>query len=1043
MADRKHAADGEKKGLFSRWRKKEPEFDETQDIYYGLKLGSNSEHFKEVYDETGEDPRTSYGSYNALFNNDSAANESNEDDEMTRRFARLQQERRARMNEAAKKSGTDLEDVASEFGVAAPMPVTVYSGDPYAAQYGLDTAEEGDQANSFQSAMMKETIERTQEMNTRILVDRVNEMNARLQQPTPAPAEEPEEDLQDLYHIDESIFEPVPENPAEEAPEETPVKEEVRASFFSRLFHPSHAEKEQETLEEPVELGELAEPDAPAEEEVPAPMDPVPAPEEEETATDPLESLPETQPAEEAEPMEDTVPPAPPVHMPDTTVIYPSHGEQPWIQTSADGTVKTADVNAWYAARHAADGDVIATPEDAAAYRRKMYPEDAPEEEPRRTTVTAGETEAQFVPTAVLEHAAPSHTEYAPNNMPMHMFKADMLQSAVFSEARQYEKPTAAETGHGAGSVQKKLGAAATEEVPEEEPENEFNRPEDARTLSRQLLGQMREYSVRTIVSFLLAVFSLLMTLVCEATPVLATDVLPTKGYLLGCALVLVLLGGLNYKTLVNGLGRVHKMQFNADSAISFAMAGGLLQALSALFFAESVKQGQLHMYTAVIALGIALNTLGKLVMSRRIYSNFRVVSTDETKYAMKLFDDSGMNARMCHGVVSGQGIPAYTRRAAFLADFMDISYAPDRCEDISATLAPIGLVSSLALAIVSFFLKAGVGGALCVFAASLCAVTPFTNMLALHLPVSRLGKYARQNGGVALGSETIEEFGDANAVMLDASDLFPRGSVELHSLRTFSYKRVDKAIVTAAAVINQVGGPLVSVFDQVLEQMKAQLPEVRMTSFENNTGVTAQANGIPVYIGTRGLLAAHNIYVPGEDFEGELLKQKRYPVYVAIGTNLAAMLVVSYKADKQRREDLRRLIGHGCVLMVSTTDGNLTSGMIASTYGLDPKSVRVIPADIGEEFRRRTGAVQPRVSATAATKGRLSSFSRILCRCIEYKGLLPVLVALQAAAVCIGFVLLALLVCFAGPGMNCFVLLLYEILWAVIILLYPRLTHR
>ena len=45
---------------------------------------------------------------------------------------------------------------------------------------------------------------------------------------------------------------------------------------------------------------------------------------------------------------------------------------------------------------------------------------------------------------------------------------------------------------------------------------------------------------MRTIVSFLLAVFSLLMTLVCEATPVLATDVLPTKGYLLGCALVLV-----------------------------------------------------------------------------------------------------------------------------------------------------------------------------------------------------------------------------------------------------------------------------------------------------------------------------------------------------------------------------------------------------------------------------------------------------------------------------------------------------------------------
>ncbi|MBR4888164.1 MAG: hypothetical protein IKU17_03370, partial [Clostridia bacterium] len=572
----------------------------------------------------------------------------------------------------------------------------------------------------------------------------------------------------------------------------------------------------------------------------------------------------------------------------------------------------------------------------------------------------------------------------------------------------------------------------------------EYNRPEDATAISAELLTQMREYTLRTVVSAVVAGLSLFATLLCETIPLLSIGFIPAAGYILVCLALLLVTVGFNYKTILNGLGGLHKMQCNADTAVSFAAIAGLLQALFALLFTEKLQSGSLHMYTAVICAGIALNSLGKFFMSRRIYANFRQITAGDTKYAMKVFDDSGMTTRMCHGAVEGQGVPAYARRTEFLADFMDISYAPDRSEDASAVLAPIAVVASLLLAVVSFFLKAGPAGALCVFTAALCITVPFTNMLAIHLPVSRLSRFARMNGGVVLSSETIEEFGDTNAVMLDASDLFPRGSVDLHGLRTFSYKRVDKAIVTAAAVISQVGGPLVSAFAQVLDQMKAQLPEVKLTAFENNTGVTAQVNGVPVYIGTRGLLAAHNISVPSEDFEGQLQKEKQYPVYVAIGTTLAAMLIVSYHGEKSRREELRRLIKHGCVLMVSTTDGNITAPMIAATYGLDPRFIRVIPADVGEEFRHRTEEIQPRISATAATKGRLASFARILCGCIEYKSLLPVLVALQTAAVCIGFVLLALLVCFAGPGgLSPLLLFLYEALWAAIILMFPLLKQK
>lgn len=225
---------------------------------------------------------------------------------------------------------------------------------------------------------------------------------------------------------------------------------------------------------------------------------------------------------------------------------------------------------------------------------------------------------------------------------------------------------------------------------------------------------------------------------------------------------------------------------------------------------------------------------------------------------------------------------------------------------------------------------------------------------------------------------------------------------------------------------------------------MKAELPEVKITSFENNTGITAQATGLPVYIGTRALLKAHNIAVPAEDFEGELMKKKQYPVFVAIGSTLAAMLIISYKPDKQRREELRRLVSHGCALLVSTTDGNISAPMIASLYGLDPASVQIVAPDIGEEFRRRTNNVQPKVSASMATKGRFSSFSRILCRCIEYSSLLPTLVTLQTASVFIGFALVVFLTCFTGIGsVSPILMFVYELLWTAIILMLPKTKNR
>ncbi|MFR1215090.1 MAG: hypothetical protein ACLSCV_10660 [Acutalibacteraceae bacterium] len=48
---------------------------------------------------------------------------------------------------------------------------------------------------------------------------------------------------------------------------------------------------------------------------------------------------------------------------------------------------------------------------------------------------------------------------------------------------------------------------------------------------------------------------------------------------------------------------------------------------------------------------------------------------------------------------------------------------------------------------------------------------------------------------------------------MIEADDLFPKGTVELKGIKTFGEQRIDKRLLDAASLMAQVGGPLSEVF--------------------------------------------------------------------------------------------------------------------------------------------------------------------------------------------------------------------------------------
>lgn len=276
---------------------------------------------------------------------------------------------------------------------------------------------------------------------------------------------------------------------------------------------------------------------------------------------------------------------------------------------------------------------------------------------------------------------------------------------------------------------------------------------------------------------------------------------------------------------------------------------------------------------------------------------------------------------------------------------------------------------------------------------------------------------------------------------MLDAQDLFPKGTIVLNGIKTFGAQRIDEAILKATALMCAAGGPLVSVFDQIIKTRREILPRTDKPVYENGRGVTGWVGGQKVLIGNRDLLAAHHIDPPSHEFEDKYTAGGKKIAYLAVGGQLVAMFLLTYRRDIHRVRELQRMEENGISLIVRTCDPNITAPFLAHCFGLDPRSIQVLSANLGEEFVRVTSEPCERTPALLATRGRPVSLLRMLSACVRTRSNLSLATAMQTVAVVLGFVLVAFLGCYSGlQQLSTLSLVLYEVFWCFVILFFPRL---
>lgn len=897
-----------KKGLFGR-KKKVPDFDEGEDMYYGIQLKPIDEYRKGFDPATGEFT-LGEDSFKALFDDSKKAI----DDEVEQNFQRLQKERRRRVAEAVQTAGVDEDQIADEFGVVAPMPVTAFAADPYARQHGIEVEgadlSQGDMPD-IQKAMLETSSDQTMEIKLNILNDtvelqRVKEM--------PAVSEE------SVNKILESV--------------ESGVLETGGELVYEELSSPT-----------PVELAE-----GPA-----------------------------------AQEGQEDMPPAGEAH----------GGEQP-----------------------------------------------AQEQKPDKETVITGRPLGEIPQVA-------SIYEYRPRSIPTHVINADVLQSALLSESEGLRRAIEEEelrTAPRRRVRNKKLEEKAEEQAPvidTGESIDDYTGPEDAKSISHELRGDMRELTMRMMITGVCTMLLALVNLIFGGRFSSGGDTGSMP--IVYVVLTVVFLGvsiGVCYRTVINGLKALFAFNANSDSAAAVAAVAVAIQTLAAIFFRAELTDGRLHLYAVVLSAILFVNAAGKLAMIRRIHSNFRFVTSKEQKYVVRTYDDYNTSLKMTKNAVAERPLIAYQCKTGFLKRFLELSYNPDPSESASQLLAPIGLISSLVVCIVCLLITRSVPTALSALAAAACACVAAANMLSVNLPVSRLCKTARRAGAMVVGYEAVEQLGNVNAVLVDADEVFPRGTVVLNGIKTFGNRAgAEKAIMAASALMKEIGGPLSGVFDQVISENEDALPEVEHFTYEEGGGIVGRVDGQKIYIGSRSLLINHRIEVPAREEETQYASGNKVVVYIAVDAAVSAMLVLTYSADRRRKNELQRLEDSGISVLICTTDPNVTPQMVSRLFGIDAASVNVLEGDLGDVAKKLTGENIPRADAVVATKGRMESMMNVISACVEEKRTVSLVVAIQNAAVVLGFVLVAFMACFGGMRqLSPFILFLFEVFWLLVILGIPKL---
>lgn len=533
-------------------------------------------------------------------------------------------------------------------------------------------------------------------------------------------------------------------------------------------------------------------------------------------------------------------------------------------------------------------------------------------------------------------------------------------------------------------------------EFEEYEPKEEHHNTQDAKVLNRSLSIKKRSY-------FLKAAFSVILTIV------LSTSKLSfLTGALLGATKVIMIIYALLAGIIIainadcfSNLPKLFKRGGTADSSLALACVFAMAYSVYGIIKDEIIVDILL-----ILAVSLSARAISLFLKSSYLLSNFRQIAASSDKQAIKLVSDPAVTFAMAKNSIDGDVMIAMPQLTMHIDDYMKYSTYGVFFGGKFVTVTILSFIVSVIVGFAaSSYFESALIGLYCAAVIQCLAALPSVFLIDI-LPNYRAAHRLNRLGAMIAGKTGAEFIEKANAVVLNAEQLFPTGTVTLHQMKVLSDNDIEDTIIRAASLTQCMQSPLAPIFSKIAGTGNiTSLPNADTVKYEDRMGISGWVDNRLLFIGNRTLMEAHGIAVPSVEVDRKILRGGYFPVYVASSDKACALLMIQYSVNPQIAHELRKLSSLGVTMLINSPDPNLTEEMICDYLGLYDDTVKVM-SGAGVHMFKNSVPNTDAMSAPAAHKGHPFALATIINCANRIKKSNIILTVLYVLAMVLGVVL-------------------------------------
>lgn len=421
-------------------------------------------------------------------------------------------------------------------------------------------------------------------------------------------------------------------------------------------------------------------------------------------------------------------------------------------------------------------------------------------------------------------------------------------------------------------------------------------------------------------------------------------------------------------------LPKLFSKKCSSDVPIAIASLFTLGAAVCAVIVEDSAYE-----LTLLLSLLLFIRALTQFLNVSATLSGFKQISVKKELTAIGLITDSATTFAMAKNSVEGDALVAVPRKTGFVNDYIKYTGFGAVVFGKLGTITVISTILSLLCGSMAYVYYSNILYAFASAAAVMLTASLPPLFFIGTLPYFSANKKLSKEKAMIAGNAAAEKIEIANAAVVSSCDIFPEGAVTLHDIKVLSENNFDNVIMKAASLTKAVNSTLAPIFQQIAKTNESyKIPDSDTVKYEDRMGISGWVDNELLFIGNRTLMQAHEIDVPGIEVDRRILQNGYFPVYVADGHKVCALIIIQYNADENVVRKLRETTKLGITLLVENSDPNINEEMICDYLGLYDDSVKIM-SNAGVHMYYTAAKHTEECSAPAAFSGPPLAFISII----------------------------------------------------------------